>query len=179
MEEWKIIEEAPDYMVSNYGRVKSLKRGQEHILANRFSSDGYLNVSLSTNGKPKYYRVARLVAKYFVSNPNNKPSVNHIDGNKLNNHYTNLEWVTMHEQMIHAYAHNLKKPMRDRYLLTDDEIREIHQTYKAHSKEFGMIALSKKYNVSCETIKRWAKEKDVEGCLKRCNDYRNARNGKE
>jgi uncharacterized protein YehS (DUF1456 family) len=64
--------------------------------------------------------------------------------------------------------------MHNRYLLTDDEIREIHDMYKAHDKEFGMIALSKKYNVSCETIKRWAKEKDIEDCLKRCNDYRNA-----
>lgn len=174
MEEWKVIKEAPDYMISNCGRVKSLKRGREYILADRQSTDGYLNVALTMNGKAKYYRVSRLVAQYFVPNPKNKPSVNHIDGNKLNNHYTNLEWTTMHEQMEHAYKTGLKKPTRNRYLLTDNEIREIHATYKAHDKEFGMRALAKKYNVSCETIKRWAKEPNVEECLRRCNDYRNA-----
>ena len=175
MEEWKVIEQAPDYMISNEGRVKSLKRGRELILSDRVGSDGYLNVSLSTNGKAKYYRVSRLVAEYFVPNPENKPSVNHIDGDKQNNHHTNLEWTTMHEQVVHAYKLGLKKPMRNRYLLADEEIREINRTYKPHSKEFGMIALAKKYNVSCETIKRWAKEPDVESCLKRCNDYRNAK----
>lgn len=174
MEQWKIIDESPDYEISNYGRVKSNKRNRALILSPRVDGCGYYRVSLSTNGKSKDYRINVLVAKYFIDNPENKLTVNHKDGNKQNNHYTNLEWATYSEQMYHAYNMGLKIPRYNRQFLTDDEIRYIHNVYKPHNKQYGMRALAKKYNVSCETIKRWVKEEDVEKCLKTCNDYRKA-----
>ena len=174
MEEWKVIKQAPQYLVSNEGRVKSLKRKRELILSNRKSADGYNRVSLSINGKPKDFRVCRLVAEAFIPNVENKPTVNHIDGDKNNDCIANLEWATMQEQVYHAYSKRLKRPMHNRYLLTDDEIREIHYSYKAHDKQYGMKALAKKYAVSCETIKKWAKcsDEEMEKRLKMCNDYR-------
>ena len=82
------------YSVSDDGRV--FFQGNE--LPQKPNSQGYMYVTI--NGKR--VRVHRLVAMAFVPNPHNKPDVNHIDGNKQNNHYTNLEWVTKSENQKHA-----------------------------------------------------------------------------
>ena len=70
---------------------------------------GYLHVTFTRDGKRYDYRVQRLVAMTFLENPKNKPQVNHIDGNKLNNYLSNLEWVTPEENIQHAKEHNLFK----------------------------------------------------------------------
>jgi hypothetical protein len=108
------------YQVSNMGRVKSLERivsprkqGQriahEKIKQSKHTKDGYLEVTLCKNCKPKSIRTHRLVAHAFCENPFNKAEVNHIDGNKLNNRADNLEWVTSSENQIHAYKLGLQK----------------------------------------------------------------------
>lgn len=112
------------YQVSNLGKVKSLGRiviypnscynkknegvyRPEKILKHK--TKGYAGVTLS-NGKTKVYpNIHRLVAQAFVPNPNNKPCVNHIDGNKQNNCVTNLEWVNWDENIKHAYTTGLAK----------------------------------------------------------------------
>lgn len=66
-------------------------------------------VNLWRNNKGKYFTIHRLVAMHFIDNPNNKPIVNHIDGNKLNNNVENLEWTTYGENNQHAYDTGLKK----------------------------------------------------------------------
>ena len=102
-EEWKEIKGYPNYMVSNKGNLKSLgrwvykeyrgKRWQrEKILKPSVNKDGYLFVGLYKNRKVKYFKVHRLVAEAFISNPNNLPQVNHKDENKQNNCVENLEW---------------------------------------------------------------------------------------
>ena len=89
---------------------------------------GYKTVSLWKNNKGSSKTIHRLVALTYLTNPNNLPEVNHIDGNKLNNHVDNLEWVTRSENMIHAYATGLAKqtklldystyePLLERFLL--------------------------------------------------------------
>ena len=65
---------------------------------------GYKTVSLWKNNIGSSKTIHRLVALTYLTNPNNLPEVNHIDGNKLNNHVDNLEWVTRSENMIHAYS---------------------------------------------------------------------------
>ena len=117
MEIWKDITGYKNlYQVSNYGRIKSLahinNRGvyrPECILGNRLSDRGYHTALLYNNGKPKSFRVHRLVALEFIPNPNNKPHINHIDGIKSNNCIDNLEWVTISENLKHSFKLGLHK----------------------------------------------------------------------
>jgi hypothetical protein len=69
---------------------------------------GYLRIKLYDK-KQKYYFIHRLVALTYIENPENKETVNHKDGNKLNNHVTNLEWMTNAENINHAFNNNLIK----------------------------------------------------------------------
>ena len=104
-EVWKEIDYLPReetesrYFVSNYGSVISLCRNKPIILQ-PFLCGGcgsqYYYVSIGGND----YRINRLVAQAFIPNPENKPIVHHKDHNKLNNHYSNLEWATPQENAI-------------------------------------------------------------------------------
>lgn len=93
------------YQVSNKGRVKSLRYyggNNEQIKSLGLRSDGYLNVSLSKNGKAISKSVHRLVAVAFIPNPENLEMVNHIDENKENNCVENLEWCTRSYNQIYS-----------------------------------------------------------------------------
>lgn len=89
---WKNIDNYDDYQVSNFGRVKSFKKGKERILKPSVAGRGYLFVVLCKNGIRKEMLIHRLVANAFIQNPDNLPCVNHKDENKQNNHVDNLEW---------------------------------------------------------------------------------------
>lgn len=129
---WKDIEGFEGYyQVSNYGQVKSLDRYiectngdihytrhvPERILRQQLDCDGYYRINLIRSNHEKGFGVHRLVAQAFVPNPENKPTVNHIDGNKQNNHVSNLEWATYQEQNDHAVKLGLRssETMRPAY----------------------------------------------------------------
>ena len=98
----------PKYIISNKGFIISLVR-KFHLLNIRRDKNGYVHYyirDLST-GKRKDFKGHRLVAEYFIDNPNDYPIVNHIDGNKANNHIENLEWCTYSQNNIHAYKNGL------------------------------------------------------------------------
>jgi hypothetical protein len=94
MEEWRKIDEFPNYNVSNFGNVMNIKSNK--ILRLNIKG-GYYHVSLSK----KSFKVHRLVAIAFIENPENKPEVNHKDKNKLNNNFSNLEWASRVENNKH------------------------------------------------------------------------------
>lgn len=103
MEEWKVIEDFPEYEVSNQGRVRSLKT--ERLLTPKLQSKGYLRVNLYKEKKAYSHLVHRLVAKAFL-NSDDKIEIDHIDKNKENNHLTNLRWATRAEQNINRDYNN-------------------------------------------------------------------------
>ena len=102
------------YEVSNLGNVRSIERMVRHhrgglkinaskVLKAGKSKSGYLIVSFCVDGEKSNHTVHRLVARAFIQNEANKPQVNHKDGNKHNNVVSNIEWMTVSENGIHAY----------------------------------------------------------------------------
>lgn len=107
MEQWRDIPGFEGlYQVSNSGKVKSLRRGAE--LKPGTDKGGYLYVGLCSRGIQKTCKIHRLVALAFLPNDEGKRTVNHIDGNKLNNSVDNLEWATHSENIIHAVKNGLR-----------------------------------------------------------------------
>ena len=116
METWKDIEEFEGYyQISNYGNVRGLTRfdgireRKGQAIKPNLKPNGYLQVGLRKNGKRKWHTLHRLVAIHFIDNPENKSQVNHIDGNKQNNRFSNLEWVSSKENLLHAHDNGLIK----------------------------------------------------------------------
>jgi hypothetical protein len=105
MEEYRPITGYENYVVSNLGNVMNISTGK---LLKPFYNYGYEYVSLSKKSRSKNFRVHRLVALAFIPNPENKPTVNHADGDKHNNAASNLEWATSKEQTAHAMKTGLK-----------------------------------------------------------------------
>lgn len=105
------------YQVSNLGNIKRIifrnrvvTKPMEKLLKFFKKGSGYFAVSLYKDCKKKNTFVHRLVAENFIENNQNKKTVNHIDGNKFNNHVENLEWCTYSENHKHAFKIGLKKP---------------------------------------------------------------------
>lgn len=105
---WKEIENFNDYMISNKGNAISLKYNKVRFISKRIDKKGYINYKLCKNGKCYSFKAHRLVAQAFIPNPNNKPQINHIDGNKQNNYVENLEWCNNSENQLHALKIGLR-----------------------------------------------------------------------
>lgn len=103
---FKSIPQFPGYNCFDNGDIYSLKT--EKILSKCVNRKGYFYHCISVNGKRHIIFPHRLVAELFIPNPENKPFVNHIDGNKQNNNVSNLEWCTAKENTSHA-IHVLNK----------------------------------------------------------------------
>lgn len=92
---WKTIDGYPNYMVSNMGNVKNIKTGK--MLKPTISTTGYLQIHLWKNNHEKNFKLHRLIALSFIPNPENKPCIDHINTNKMDNRVCNLRWVTHKE----------------------------------------------------------------------------------
>lgn len=126
------------YIVSNLGNIRSLDRRIKGPQPNGrlikgklrkiLISNGYASVNLidKETGRSTRNSVHRFVAEAFIPNPEKKPCVNHIDGNKQNNHVSNLEWCTYKENSEHAFRTGLSKPHK----FTEEQKQKIRQSGK-------------------------------------------------
>ena len=159
---WKEIKNYEDYYeISNYGRIRRIKydnignKFQYNIpkyLKLREDKDGYLRCDLSLNGKIKRFFVHRLVAKAFVDNRNNNPVVNHIDGNKQNNYYKNLEFCTIKQNNLHVLKTGLRN-MKNNKLSKEVEQYSMDnvliKTYKSANDASRITGLSQGHISEC------------------------------
>lgn len=146
MENWKdIVGYEGCYQVSDLGRIKSLARSIDHpcgvknkaerILIPIVNTGGYSCVILSKDAIRAQMRIHRIVAIHFIPNPDNKPVVNHKDGNKSNNKVENLEWATDSENTIHSYEYGLQQRV-----FTKDEVLLIRSKKKQGVKIVDIAA---------------------------------------
>lgn len=153
------------YQVSNQGNVKSLSFGArnikhsnvERLLSCSMSNLGYRKVELYKNGKSKMFYVHRLVANSFIPNPDNKPQVNHKDGNKSNNRVENLEWVSAKENISHAISTGLKtnSPMLGRKGVLNPQSKSIsrYDLQGNYIESFVGISETARYlGISCSAL---------------------------
>lgn len=148
-----------DGTVISLGRIS--ERGyvvKDRVLIPRENSNGYLRVSMNLSGKHKSYFVHRLVAAGFVEKTLGCNVVNHKDGNKTNNHYSNLEWVTSSDNNKHAFATGLKEPTVAKgethgcHKLTQHDVDYIRNVHTPRDKVYGSKPLAKKFSVRPQTI---------------------------
>jgi len=167
-EVWRPIDGFENYMISNFGRVKSLTRYEffknhtkvsrrirkSKILRFSFDSDGYIHYGLSKNGKGNTRKLHRLIAIAFIPNPENKPCINHINGIKTDNRIENLEWCTVMENNIHGIANGLIKPSfgenNGQSKLNTIKVRIIKRLFNDMSDS----SIGKIFNMSSEGIRK-------------------------
>lgn len=133
---WKDIVGHDDYQISNFGRMKSLKYNKCRILKGCIIL-GYRHFNFSNNGITQLFKVHRAVAFAFIPNPQNKPDVNHIDGNRGNNHVSNLEWCTASENMQHAVRTGLIPPNVNGKKVICLKTKQIYPSAKIASSVLG------------------------------------------
>jgi hypothetical protein len=117
-EEWRYIKRYEGrYIISNRGNVMSFCIYRDgRPMTPCTNSFGYLRVTIRKDDEAKTKNIHVLVALAFIPNPYNKPMVNHIDGNKANPNFYNLEWVTRSENEIHARKTGLKRRMTGEHM---------------------------------------------------------------
>lgn len=140
------------YEVSSDGRVRSIDR--EELLNNGWNrhrkgrvlkqmpkKTGYMCVNLYKHSHMRTFLVHRIVASAFIANPDGKPEVNHINGNKHDNRVENLEWVSESENIRHSFVSLGKRPASPNKKLTDNQVRQIRAMSGAQkdiAKQFGV-----------------------------------------
>lgn len=150
---WKdILGYEGKYMVSNWGRVKSLNyrnTGKEGILKGVANGNGYLEVILFKEGKGKHYRINRLVAQAFLPNPDNLPEVNHKDENKQNNCVENLEYCSKLYNINYGTGSKRSAEKRSKPVIAIDKVSGLILEFPSIAEASRQTGINKGNICSC------------------------------
>lgn len=181
------------YMVSTFGRVKCFSKCGENIKIPQNNGNGYFYIQFMYDGKVKNNYIHRLVAECFIDNKENKPQINHIDFNRSNNKLSNIEWVSIKENVYHSTINNRFKNankkqsdvLKNKYKngtnpfcnLSLDSILKARKTRKENYKKENHCMFGKKYknnpnskpiiqlSLNDEYIKEWASATEINDIL--------------
>lgn len=157
---WKTLvyqgKEFDNFEVSIDGQIRNSKT--KKVYKTWVNHNGYTQVcvSIGSRNNKKVFRLHRAVAETFILNADNKPEINHKDGNKQNNCASNLEWTTGSENVRHAYDNGLAKAKQGINnpwaKLTLEDVTYIRKHYIPYDSIYGARALGRKFNVNKNTI---------------------------
>lgn len=152
MEEFRDLQGFDNYQISNLGRIYSKKK-RTCLKVKKLGNSGYYQVRLSKDGKYIYKNLHRILAETFIPNPNNYRTVNHINGNKLDNRISNLEWTDDCTQQHQACLLGLKPTTQ--HILTEEEILDVYKRHFENNESIYSIA--KLYNTRKQQIVKLVK----------------------
>lgn len=164
IETWKDIKGFEGhYQISSFGRVKSVSRWRdthknsgyitkEKIMKQKRGLTGYYSVGICLNAVQTFKTIHRLVAEHFVTNADDKPTVNHIDGDKANNKVSNLEWSTHSEQMVHAFKHDLLELRGSEKFPLEVKLQVLN--FMKENEGVSIRKTAKLFNMSRRTVQR-------------------------
>lgn len=152
MEEFRDLQGFDNYQISNLGRIYSKKK-RTCLKVKKLGNSGYYQVRLSKDGKYVYKNLHRILAETFIPNPNNYRTVNHINGNKLDNRISNLEWADDCTQQHQACLLGLKPTTQ--HILTEEEILDVYKRHFENNESIYSIA--KLYNTRKQQIAKLVK----------------------
>jgi predicted XRE-type DNA-binding protein len=159
---FKKLKSFPMYRIYEDGKIYSNYRNK--YKAPEVSKNGYLRVQLIQDKTRKKFSIHKLVALLFLKNSNNFPVINHKDGNKTNNHYSNLEWCTWRHNNKHAYDVGLKCAKGEnngRAKLSKKEVKAIKTLYKKEKlpqwKIGQLFGISQQHVSAIVNNKYWSK----------------------
>lgn len=152
MEEFRDLQGFDNYQISNLGRIYSKKK-RTCLKVKKLGNSGYYQVRLSKDGKYVYKNLHRILAETFIPNPNNYRTVNHINGNKLDNRISNLEWADDCTQQHQACLLGLKPTTQ--HILTEEEILDVYKRY--FEKGESVCSIAKSYNTRQQQITKLVK----------------------
>ena len=148
----------PDYLVYEDGRVFSKRRRK--MLKPHPNPKGYHHIRLCKDGNIKNFSVHRLVALHYIPNPENKPQVDHIDRNKLNNHVSNLRWATQSDNQQNTIVRKTNKTTGIKNISYHKIYGHYHYQKKIrgeyHSKYFKTLEEAIAYKEEFESQKQLA-----------------------